>query len=1246
MELGTTTVTTYVPITSPNLFDAGRIRSYRRPNGRMMWYDYGYDTDTNSLTETRTEGIYTNNTFTLVAGKSSRQKTTYDVRGNAVRIENEAYIEDAWYPLTWETRTYSAAHKHLGSTYSNGKTSDSRWNCTGPIWEVGTDTIATTNTYNTLKQMVTSTRYGSFGALTTIYTYDAAGRKIRTQRGDLVSTTTYDLSGRVVSSTDEQGRTTTYDYPSEAVTVVTLPGGGTRITTLNADGRTASITGTAVTPEYYTYGSNWTLVHYGTPTSARWRKTYTDVLGRTVREEQGGANGSTLVTTYTYNTLGQLARVESTGQAPVVYTYDAWGDQIVTQIGERVPQETTTAYILIDGAPWQETMQKQGDLITRFRTNPDGTTQITTDVRGNEHTTTIVDEGAQRTTTQYRAGIANPTVNVSLDGAAILSVDSAYVTNSATYDVYQRLTTQTDGRGNTTTNVYDALGRLASTTDAAGAVTSYGYNTAGQVVAITNALGNVITYDYDVRGNKIYEGGATYPVTYTYDTFGQQVSMTTYRDEDATAGDTTTWRYDEASGALLSKEYADGHGVTCTLTDLGQVATRTDARGNVTTYSYDQYGSLLSQTYSDNTPSITYQYDNFGRQTQVTDAVGTTVFTYNEYGELTTEAITGLYTKTLTHHFDAYGRDIGYSVNGSRRTTLGYDAATGRLATLNEGGTFTWEYLPGSSLKSKLTYPSGISANWTYEPTRDLLTSVTNLNVTGEVISQYDYTNDILGRRTSKNEEQYGYNMRNELISADDLSYAYDDIGNRTVAEGRDYTANNLNQYTAIDTFTPEYDLDGNQTKILTSTGEWQVEYNAENRPIRWTQGNKVITMGYDRMGRRIFYKEMNGSTQVTYTCFLYNGYLCIQQLFSNSPWNIYKEFIWDPTEPMATRPLVFRQNGQTSTFLMHDGNKNVTDVVTVAPNNEVVGHYEYAPFGAITTQTGTRASANPFRFSSEFHDDTLGLVYYNYRHYNLKDGRWCGRDLLGEDKCLNLYSFCSNASIYFYDYLGLIDVKEIPNIMMENNLNVAAKLLNLWFSYPSKNIVLPNTDTIKMEWVLGFSRAKSVYENMKSKKVYVNDPAKKEIQKMLKRTVVGFSGSFCDLSRSVLDIDKDYVNYRSVGSIWDEIDDMFASLGRFNIRVAVSGTVIPEGEDKACVTITKLGFYVRDSYDFKGDQHLGYWNAETKYVGRNPFRGDKVTNKSFRDYQELTGFGHDFLLYSDVLINELDIPEKFIISL
>jgi len=80
--------------------------------------------------------------------------------------------------------------------------------------------------------------------------------------------------------------------------------------------------------------------------------------------------------------------------------------------------------------------------------------------------------------------------------------------------------------------------------------------------------------------------------------------------------------------------------------------------------------------------------------------------------------------------------------------------------------------------------------------------------------------------------------------------------------------------------------------------------------------------------------------------------------------------------------------------------NKNVSELVFFQQANGIAAHYEYAPFGAVTaTSRSTPVTAydfreyNPFRFSSEYADDALGLVYYNYRHYNQIDGCWLNRD-------------------------------------------------------------------------------------------------------------------------------------------------------------------------------------------------------------------------------------------------------------
>ena len=55
-----------------------------------------------------------------------------------------------------------------------------------------------------------------------------------------------------------------------------------------------------------------------------------------------------------------------------------------------------------------------------------------------------------------------------------------------------------------------------------------------------------ITTAYAAEGRVIAQRGATYPVDYAYDEFGDKISMTTYRDINA-AGDVTRWHRDEAT---------------------------------------------------------------------------------------------------------------------------------------------------------------------------------------------------------------------------------------------------------------------------------------------------------------------------------------------------------------------------------------------------------------------------------------------------------------------------------------------------------------------------------------------------------------------------------------------------------------------------------------------------------------------------------------------------------------------------
>ena len=324
----------------------------------------------------------------------------------------------------------------------------------------------------------------------------------------------------------------------------------------------------------------------------------------------------------------------------------------------------------------------------------------------------------------------------------------------------------------------------------------------------------------------------------------------------------------------------------------------------------------------------------------------------------------------------------------------------------------------------------------TYEVTRDLLTGMAYHRGT-TLVAQREYTYDILGRPTARNtarngqivNDTFAHNTRSELTAATvngaDYEYAYDNIGNRQQATvGNDvtvYDANALNQYTAISengaaAFVPQFDTDGNQTLIKTDTGIWSAVYNAENRPVTFTNSdsNTVVECQYDSMGRRAFKKvTINGSVTL-HQRYIYRGYLqiaCVDLTRSHHPvmWLV----TWDPTQPVATRPLAIRINGTWYTYGW-DLTKNICELYST--EGRISTSYTYSPFGKVTA---TGSLTQPIQWSSEMWDGELGLVYYNWRYYNLVSGGWNRRDPLYPCEYKNLYTFTTSC-LNIIDMIGL----------------------------------------------------------------------------------------------------------------------------------------------------------------------------------------------------------------------------------
>ena len=467
---------------------------------------------------------------------------------------------------------------------------------------------------------------------------------------------------------------------------------------------------------------------------------------------------------------------------------------------------------------------------------------------------------------------------------------------------------------------------------------------------------------------------------------------------------------------------------------------------------------LVGISYSDATPGQSFAYDHLGQLTQITDVAGTRTFAYNLYGEPETDSLAanGIAWQ-VSERYDGLGRQAGYELSADGRrvqqTHLSYDGK-GRLSTLTAEGMeepFSWTYSEQGGLVEQLAYPNGMTRVNTYEDSRDLL-SVIDYQRPGSANppARHEYDYDALGRPTRRRDtwntaapkttRLFTYNSRGELVG-DQLrpggrfGYQYDNIGNRKEAfefgSATDYETDELNRYAGIvrnggEAFTPQYDADGNQTLVKTSTGIWEVTYNAENRPVKFESedGGTTVECAYDSMGRRFEKKVTVGGTTGFHARYLYRDYLQVAEcdLTGETP-EVVRSYIWDPSEPEATRVLSMTRweaNGtqeKEHLYCMHDAMKNVTSLFGEARGRRAL--YEYRPYGGLITSEGNMAEENKFRFSSEYMDDELGLVYYNYRHLNPLDGRWISRDPIEEEGGWNLFAFVNNNGMINLDYLG-----------------------------------------------------------------------------------------------------------------------------------------------------------------------------------------------------------------------------------
>ncbi|KAB8063726.1 RHS repeat-associated core domain-containing protein [Janthinobacterium violaceinigrum] len=381
--------------------------------------------------------------------------------------------------------------------------------------------------------------------------------------GAATYTSTYDLSGNLISRTNPLGQVETWGNYN---------GLGLPMTYVNLNGVTTS----------YTYDPRGNMLSQST-------------------------NGRT--TTYTYNHDRQISTISSPDGSVVRYQYNAAGR--LEQVGNAL-NEFANLTVDVPGNSVRSSSPRQYAQLNGTVPVAVGTTEFSA--------TTVLDS-LGRPYTQLGNNGQRVEKRYDNNGNLTSSTDAQGRATTYQYDAANRLVSSRAADGGTTTMTYDAQGNLASVTDPRPLQTRYTYNGFGQVSSIVSPDTGTSTYSYDTAGRLESETRSDGRVTaYTWDSLGRLASR-------SNSGETESFTYDEGTfGKGHLTGFTDLTGYTgYAYNAYGQLTVQANnIYGSLytTVWDYDAAGRLEGMHYPTGTRTF-FTYDAYGRVSEVlTNATG------------------------------------------------------------------------------------------------------------------------------------------------------------------------------------------------------------------------------------------------------------------------------------------------------------------------------------------------------------------------------------------------------------------------------------------------------------------------------------------------------------------------------------------------------------------------------------------------------------------------------------------------